>query len=352
MPSNFEILRDRYRNGGLRAVATAVRGFVRTRLGALKRASKARRVNRWKNQRAELERTYEHEPRVSFLIQWFNQCENVSAVAPRLPDDPMYETVVCEDGSVDGSLAAWDEQLTRRNDFLVRSNDLHEIRTYTRAAGLAQGEFICLLQDDDTLPAEPTWIEESLALFDANPQLAVLCGQSGWGLQDLDPTYRFDPPNSRCHPRVTELLRDGGGYKDEQPDEVPTADPTVGCPFVFIPCISVGPVFIEKHVFNELGGFNLGFSDPGEPGMGFEVDFALRCWEAGYQVGFTPMGIDRGAVGGTKMFEQQDRSQAREDAWSKLRADHRAQFDEISTRVHAANAGLTPRESGPTEVTS
>lgn len=352
MRSKLASLRDRYRDGGPRAAAGAVREFARGRLEAIRRAPKARRVNRWKNQRTELERTYDHEPRVSFLIQWFNQRENVSTVAPRLPDDPAYETVVCEDGSVDGSLDAWDEQLTRRNDFLVRSNDLHEIRAYTRAAGLARGEFICLLQDDDTLPPEPTWVDESLALFEANPQLAVICGQSGWGLQDLDSTYRFDLPDDRCHPDVNEMLRDGGGYKDERPAEVPTVDPTVGRPFVFTPCISVGPVFIRRGVFEELGGFDLGFSEPGEPGMGFEVDFALRCWEAGYQVGFTPMHFERGSVGGTKAFEQQDRSQAREEAWRKLRADHRDQFDVISTRVHAANAGLAPRDARPTEVAS
>jgi GT2 family glycosyltransferase len=344
MRSKFVSLCRRYRGGGPRAVAAAIYNFVRTRVSALKRAPKARRVNQWKQERTESERAYEHEPRVSFLIQWFNQRENVSSVAPRLPDSPAYETVVCEDGSVDGSLDAWDEHLTRRNDFLIRSNDLHEIRAYTRAAGLARGEYICLLQDDDTLPRESTWVEESLALFESNPQLAVICGQSGWGLQDLDSTYEFDLPDDRCHPDVNELLRSGGGYKDERPAEVPTVDPTVRRPFVFTPCISVGPVFIKRRVFEELGGFDLGFSEPGEPGMGFEVDFALRCWEAGYQVGFTPMGFDRGAVGGTETFEQQDRSQARKEAWEKLRADHRDQFDQISTRVHAANAGLAPRE--------
>lgn len=48
----------------------------------------------------------------------------------RLPEGPACETIVCEDGSVDGSLAAWDDRLTRRNDFLVRSNDLRSRRAF------------------------------------------------------------------------------------------------------------------------------------------------------------------------------------------------------------------------------
>lgn len=350
MRSKLRTLGGHYREGGLPAVTAAVLNFARTGFERVRRVSKARRVNRWKSQQSARDANYEHEPAVSFLIQWFNQRENVSDVASKLPDDSRYETIVCEDGSIDGSLEAWDEVLTRRNDFLIRSNDLHEIRAYTRAAGLARGEFVCLLQDDDTLPSDTAWVEETLALFDAHPDLAVVCGQSGWGLQDLDPSYRFDPPDGQCHPEVASMLHSGGGYKDEGSEAIPTTDPTVGRPFVFVPCISVGPVFIRREVFEELGGFDLGFSEPGEPGMGFEVDFGLRCWEAGYHVGFTPMGLERGGLGGTKTFEQQDRKTAKEEAWEKLRADHRSRFDEISSRAYAANADLAESDSVTGEV--
>lgn len=355
MDSKLTALRERYRDGGVTAAASAVAASVvggcRRRLADLRRAPKAAKVDRWKQQRSDADLAYDHDPRVSFLIQWFNQRENVQRVAAGLPDDPAYETIVCEDGSVDGSLEAWDDQLTRRNDFLIRSNDLHEIRTYTRAAGLARGEFICLLQDDDTLPVDTDWIDATLALFESYPDLAVVCGQSGWGLQDIDPEFSFDPPDDRCPPELDDLLREGGGYKDERPEEVPSVAPEQGRPFVFVPCISVGPVFIRRRVFEELGGFDLAFSDPGQPGMGFEVDFALRCWEAGYRVGFTPMGLDRGAVGGTMTFSQQDRDDAHEQAWTKLRADHRDHFEEVAARVHEANADLAPRE-GAVEVAS
>lgn len=343
MRSKLRSLRERYREDGVSGAAGAVVAFVATQLQRAPRWVKGRRVNRWKHARDEAELVYEHDPRVSFLLQWFNQRENVDAVAPRLPEDPAYETIVCEDGSIDGSLEAWDERLTRRNDFLIRSNDLHEVRSYTRAVGLARGDVVCLLQDDDELPEDQSWIDESLALFEAHPGLAVLCGQTAWGLHDLDPDYEFDPPDIECHSELAEWLRGGSGYSDESPEAVPTVDPTTGRPFVFTPCISVGPVFVRRDVFEELGGFDLSFSDPGEPGMGFEVDLALRCWRAGYLVGFTPMGFDRGDVGGTMTFAQQDRDEAHEEAWAKLRADHRGQFDTVAERVWRANAELEAR---------
>jgi hypothetical protein len=342
MRDKLRALQERYAEGGVGAVAGAVLGFARTQIG-LRRRLKARRVNRWKRNRSDTDLKYEHEPRASFVLQWFNQRANVPSVAPHLPAEPRYETIVCEDGSIDGSLESWDERLTRRNDFLIRSNDLHEIRTYTRGIALARGDVVCLLQDDDELPQTTDWIEDSLSLFEAHPDLAVLCGQSAWGLHDLDPDYEFEGHDDGCHPEVESWLQGGTGYKDESADEVPTVDPTTGRPFVFTPCISVGPVWIRKEVFDELGGFDLGFSKAGEPGMGFEVDFGLRCWEAGYRVGFTPMGFDRGEGGGTKTFAQQARDQAHEEAWNKLRRDHRHQFDAVSRRVWRANATLTDR---------
>jgi len=340
MRSKLRSLRDRYEQEGVAGAVSAVATFLRGVPPEARRRLKARRVNRWKQQRDASDLRYEHEPRVSFLVQWFNQRNNVENIAPRLPDEPACETVICEDGSVDGSLKAWDERLTRRNDFVIRSNDLHEIRTYTRAIGLACGDVVCLLQDDDTLPESTDWVDDALALFDANPDMAVLCGQSAWNVRDIDPDYEFDPPSANCVPGIEEWLRGSGGFRDELPEDVPTRDPETGQRFVFAPCISVGPVFVRTSVFEELGGFDLGFADPGEPGMGFEVDFSLRCWKAGYRVGFTPMGFDRGAVGGTKTFAQQDRSDAREEAWERLRNKHRAAFDTISERVWRANAEL------------
>lgn len=332
-----------YREDGAGALLRKTGAFVGRQARRLPERVKAYRVRQRKAAMSDGERRYNHEPTVSFLLQSFNQRSNIPDIAPRIPHGRESERIICEDGSSDGSLEAWDERMTRRNDFIVRSNDLHEIRAYTRAIGLSRGEFVCLLQDDDEPPGDTGWVNETLTLFERYPDLGVVCGQSGWGLQDLDPEYRFEPPSEGGHEVTDRWLREGGGVKDEQPEDVPTVDPGTGRPFVFVPCISVGPVFVRRSVFDALGGFDLNFSEPGKPGMGFEVDFALRCWRAGYTVGFTPVGFDRGDVGGTLMFAPEEREQAKTDAWERLRAKHRDAFDHISERVHAANAQLDGR---------
>lgn len=332
-----------YREEGAGVLIRRAGSFTRKQLGILRGRLKAIKVRRKKARMSGGERRYNHGPRVSFLLQSFNQRQTVSDIAPRIPHGSEHERVICEDGSSDGSLEAWDERMTRRNDFIIRSNDLHEIRAYDRAIGLSNGEYICLLQDDDVPPVDVSWIEGTIDLFETHPDLGVVCGQSGWGLQELDPEYRFEPPAKGGHEVTDRWLREGGGVKDEDPEAVPTVDPDSGQPFVYVPCISVGPVVLRRSVYEELGGFDRGFSDPGKPGMGFEVDFALRCWRAGYSVGFTPMNFDRGDVGGTLTYAPEERKKARETGWNRLREKHRDAFDLVSERVYRANETLKPR---------
>jgi hypothetical protein len=75
---------------------------------------------------------YNEAPRVSVIVQSFNQVRNVGFLATRLRATRMDELIVCEDGSIDGSVDEWLRRLTHPNDFLLRSNDLHEIRTPPR----------------------------------------------------------------------------------------------------------------------------------------------------------------------------------------------------------------------------
>jgi hypothetical protein len=73
--------------------------------------------------------------------------------------------IVCEDGSLDGSHEKWMSYLDRPNDFLIHSNDLHEIRILDRAIRFARSDIICLVQDDDLIPRETDWLEAALGHF-------------------------------------------------------------------------------------------------------------------------------------------------------------------------------------------
>eukprot|EP00168_Porphyra_purpurea_P012326 TRINITY_DN3242_c0_g1_i7.p1 TRINITY_DN3242_c0_g1~~TRINITY_DN3242_c0_g1_i7.p1 ORF type:complete len:201 (+),score=42.57 TRINITY_DN3242_c0_g1_i7:251-853(+) len=95
------------------------------------------------------------QPVLTAIVQSFNHVANVPNISAALVGSAaIEEIVVCEDGSSDGSLAAWRAALTRPNDFIIRSNNLHELRSYNRAMRMASGDVVVLLQDDDLPPPD------------------------------------------------------------------------------------------------------------------------------------------------------------------------------------------------------
>src|SRR5690242_5650147 len=95
---------------------------------------------------------YRDRSRVAFVVHSFNRISNIEQLACGLRKMGDHELIVCEDGSLDGSHARWMSYLNRPNDFLIHSNDLHEIRISDRAIRFARAEVVCLVQDDDVIP--------------------------------------------------------------------------------------------------------------------------------------------------------------------------------------------------------
>jgi hypothetical protein len=291
-----------------------------------------RTVARVKAQKLERRRSgqvYQEAPRVSVIIQSFNQVRNVGFLESRLRATCMDELIVCEDGSLDGSLEAWTGRLTRPNDFLLRSNDLHEIRTYTRAISHARGEFICLMQDDDRPPKDGRWLDDALRLFECYPQLAVLGGWMGF-MQ-----YFAEEYNSPW------LLPDKS--------QIPYQDPHSGRNFMFVENVNIGPYLLRRRAYLDLGGFDLTFSRPGSPGICFESELCYRAWRRGYQVALTELPvkapIDNGYLlpGGTMLWAKEERD--RNDALNKQRIIelHDTHLPAIQAKVRQANATLHRR---------
>jgi Glycosyl transferase family 2 len=273
---------------------------------------------------------YKEAPRVSVVIQSFNQVRNVGFLERRLRATCMDELIVCEDGSLDGSLDAWVRRLTRPNDFLLRSNDLHEIRTYSRAIGHARGEFICLMQDDDLPPKDSRWLAGALQLFEYYPRLAILGGWMGF----MD--YFAKEYNSPW------LLPDRS--------QIPYEDPHTGRQFMFVENVNIGPYLLRKHAYLDLGGFDLTFSEPGSPGICFESELCYRAWQRGYQVALSPLPVkapvDDGYLlpGGTMLWAKEERD--RNDKLNKKRiiALHNLYLPAIQAQVRQANETLHLRK--------
>jgi hypothetical protein len=277
---------------------------------------------------------YVERPCVAVIVQSFNQVKNIPALEAGLRRTVMDELIICEDGSLDGSCEAWLARLTGPNDFLLHLNDVHEIRSYDRAIGAARGAIICLMQDDDRPPAEGGWLAEALDLFRRYPRLAVLGGWCGF---DGFSESAWNAP----------WLPAGAGAID-------LVDPASGRPMRFVEHVNIGPYLVRRDTYMQLGGFDLAFSPPGEPGIAFEADLCYRAWLAGWQVAVTDLPVKQQDLtqegplpGGTWLWGGEARERNARANAERLDERYGSQLPEIAAAVRAANGYLSsPSESG------
>ncbi len=279
-----------------------------------------KRVKADKRRRRSSASKYHDRPRLAFIVQSFNRISNIEQLIEGLRGLGDHELIVCEDGSLDGSHEKWMSYLTRPNDFLIHSNDLHEIRILDRAIRLARADIVCLVQDDDLIPRETGWLESGLERFADNPSLAILGGFMGF--------ESFHPDPAKAKPIW-------GG------DE-----------FRFVHHVNIGPYFIRRTSYEALGGWEYSFSDVGEPGICFDNELCLRAWMNDYKVGyrFVPFKGPAGhyaADGGTVLFSNAVRmrnSVRNSDTIFKMYGPHAGRIDRL---VAAANGCLDPAPAGP-----
>jgi glycosyltransferase involved in cell wall biosynthesis len=272
---------------------------------------------------------YVEHPRASIIVQSFNQVRNIPMLEQRLRATCADELIVCEDGSIDGSHEEWMRRLVRPNDFLLHSNDIHEIRSYGRAITYSRGEVVCLMQDDDQPPKDGRWLSDALALFSAYPKLAVLggwCGFDEWFAVEYNAPWL--PP--------------GAGA-------IPFVDAKTGRPLIFVENVNIGPYLVSRHIFDELGGFDLRFSAPGEPGITFEAELCYRAWDRGFQVALTdiPVKLETGAQGyifpgGTTLWDNDARERNERANKELIEQLYERSLPAIQHAVHDANTQLEP----------
>ncbi|GAA1598836.1 hypothetical protein GCM10009789_61050 [Kribbella sancticallisti] len=273
------------------------------------------RVKAEKERRTSSAWKYQDRPQLAFIVQSFNRISNIEQLIGGLRALGNHELIVCEDGSLDGSQEKWLSYLERPNDFLIHSNDLHEIRILDRAIRFARSDIVCLVQDDDHVPRETGWLESALGCFAAHPRLAILGGFMGFGSFDPDPA---------------KAKRIWGG------DE-----------FRFVQHVNIGPYFVRRRSYETLGGWDYSFSEVGEPGICFDNELCLRAWMNDFQVGyrFVPFKGPAGHYepdGGTVLFSNEIRVRNSVRNSDTIFAMYGPQADHIDQLVAAANASLGP----------
>jgi glycosyltransferase involved in cell wall biosynthesis len=274
------------------------------------------RVKAYKTHRRSSSVQYRDRSKLAFIVQSFNRISNIDQLLAGLRHLGEHELIICEDGSLDGSHEKWMAHLHRPNDFLIHSNDLHEIRILDRAIRFACADIICIVQDDDLIPREMGWLETALTQFVTYPRLAIIGGFMGYRSFHPDPKH---------------------------------AKPIWGpAPFQFVHHVNVGPYFIRKQYYEALGGWDSSFSEAGEPGICFESELCLRAWINGYQVGysFVPFKGPPGRYsldGGTVLFSGAVRRQNQLRNQEKIYAMYAKHARRIGQLVRKANRTLTPR---------
>jgi glycosyltransferase involved in cell wall biosynthesis len=277
------------------------------------------RVKAAKSRRRSSPFQYADRARVSFVVHSFNRDSNIDQIVSGLRLVDGHELIVCDDGSLDSSREKWTSHLDRPNDFLILSNDLHEIRILDRAIRFASADVVCLVQDDDSIPRDTEWVDRALEEFKRYPNLAIVGGFMGF--------HGFAPDAGK----VKCLWGDG--------------------PFQFVEHVNIGPYFIRRLYYEALGGWAFSFSHVGEPGICFDNELCLRAWLRGYQVGYRFVPFKGPARqysmdGGTVLFSKEIRMG---NQWRNHRriftmySPHVARIREL---VEQANAGSQPKAAG------
>lgn len=270
------------------------------------------------------------KPRVTAIVQSFNHHYNIANISESLKSaDTVDEIIVCEDGSTDGSLHDWRAVLPDDGHFIIRSNNLHELRSYNRAMRIASGDLIVLLQDENRLPMNDEWVRNAQRLFEALPNLGVLGGYIGQ-------IWDYDTGSST---EYGDWLSGNETSRNLESQNIPFIEPTTKLPFMYSECTRIAPFFIRRSILQKVGGLELSISKRGEPGVWLDCIFSYETWLNGYTVGTFFASFEQGIEYSnttSDIFKEKHRERVYERAVGH--ANRKFPRKRISSAVNALNS--------------
>ena len=115
--------------------------------------------------------------------------------------------------------------------------------------------------------------------------------------------------------------------------------------FRFVHHANIDTYFIRRKNYEQLGGWDHSFSEPGDPGICFDSELCLRAWMNGYRVGYRfvpfkgPAG-HYGLDGGTMLFAEDARERNRQTNARRIFELYQAHTAHIDELVAEANRRL------------
>ena len=229
--------------------------------------------NNKKNYQTWLNKNYNNEPLVTFIIQSHNKSLEVKYITSKLREFPESEIIVIDDGSTEKHINIISKHLKNANEFVIRSNDLYENVMYDKAIRFANGKYIVLLQDDDDFE-NLLWVDEAIIYFLKYPNLAIIGGNEGLDFKvfGIDNAHDIQYEN------------------------------TIKQPFAFVHTINRAPMWINKLLFEEkLKHIDFNFA----PFQYDDCELCLRAWLNGLQVGWYDAEFKSLSAGGMRIWNSQ-----------------------------------------------
>lgn len=269
------------------------------------------------NNEKKKDSVYKDNPKVSFIIQYYNSehlnhRDNIIPIVNTFRNtyDGNEQIIVCNDSMSD--LDIFSKVLNKPNDYIICSNNLHEIRSYNKAGKYANGEFLFFCQDDDIFcNYNKNWVKEIVNLFNEFPKLGIITLKHGFLSNWIDRRKEKEYYGSK---RILSYQNRNSYYIGEQ---INYRDKKYGYRFQFVLWGNIGPFIVRKKFLEELGYFNLAYSNVGESGIGLDVEMCLRFFEHGYFTGIYHIGHIKRGVGGHGTLVTEEQTNLRKNAYER-----------------------------------
>ena len=191
---------------------------------------------------------------VSFVIPLFNCLsltrECVATLQKSLPAELEYEIILVDDGSTDGT-REWLSTLSGKFRIILNDSNLGYAKSNNRAAQMAQGSYLCLINNDLVFPSK--WWQPLISLHQKLDKKAGAIGNIQRRVADRGIDHSGIVINAKGKPE-----HDQNWYPWPHQQRV-------------VPAVTGACLLIERNTFLADGGFDESFLNGGE-----DVDLCFR----------------------------------------------------------------------------